>query len=363
MKNIYKFLVLMLILNVSACKDSDESAEESSGLFVVETKASFSPKGGNDGYIKVNLTEGYTATSDQDWCTLSLDKETIKVSATVNLNLGSRAALVTIISGDKKEEVAVFQYGLIFSVEKTELFFDLSDTGPEKNQKIKVSSNLTSISVTAADDWVTATMTGDSLVVYCNSVATTKRSTTITVSIEDIASAVVTVKQEPPSYESYLGDWTLTGTDYATNTQVSYPNIKITQKVKDVSYYVEGWAINVNLISQKFEMLYDSGTGRITIKGAQKTGTYLTSYEVYLGGMVYYNSRITFITGTYTALSGYLNLSQGTVIFDYSTVNLGAAGIFKFIGAVYRLTADGGSSFAPFTNDPYVLNNAVLTKK
>lgn len=360
MKNIYRILVLILITSISACNDSDELSENVNGLSVVETSVSFSPTGGNQGYIKVNLTEGYSATSNQNWCTLSLDKDVIKVSATVNSQLESRAALVTISYGNKKEEVAVYQHGVQFSIEKTALIFDLDDEGPEKLQKIKIKSNLT-LTVTVADPWITATIRGDSLLVYCNSAATEKRSTDITLNLEDVSSVVVTVSQEPPSYESYLGGWTLTGTDYATNSIVTYPNVIITQKVNGVSYNVTGWAINPNLTGQTFEMLYDPATGRISINGSQHTGVYLI-YEIHFVGIVPYNNSTTVITGDYTALNGRLKQSQGSVNLEYANVTLSDDVTYQFIGMVYRLRL-ATNSWTYFNTDPYILNNAVLTKK
>jgi hypothetical protein len=359
MKNIYKFLILIFAIGIASCKDKDTD-ESVNALSVIESDVSFPASGGNDGYIKVNLPDGYTATSAQSWCTVSVDKDVVNVSATANPGLGSRAALITLTCGNQKEEVSVYQYGALLSTDKEILFFQSTD-GPENPQTVNVSTNSTpTVTVPDTCTWLTATLEGNVLTVYCNGATEEKRAATITLAAGE-AVAVITVRQNGP-YEDYIGEWTLTGTDYATGVDVTYPNVKITQKVEGVSYNVEGWALNATMAAQQFEMLYDPATRGISISGTQQTGTYTTSYTLHLVGMVSNNNNATsVVTGNYIAVKGVL--SQGrTINLEYQEITAGGV-VRKFVGVVFRLrTTAGLALWLTFTNDTYVPTNAVLTK-
>jgi hypothetical protein len=437
MKNIYKFLILILAVAIVSCTDSDISVDTMS---VTESNVIFTAAGGSDGYIKVNSTANYTAVSNQSWCTVNASGNTIAVSAVENIELESRAAIVTITSGNNKKEVSVYQHGnvTIFSltrelnvdhteqiyeitditssvpliltflpdvtwvratvtgdnvarlafeentgyertcklvttsgkftdtivvtqmsslyIDKTELSFETSDNDMSTAQSVNVFYGNTP-TITIADSWVTATLGESTLTVYCNSATSTGRTTTIKLSLGMIE-RIITVKQTPPTYADYIGNWKLTGTDYATDAEITYPNIKITQKVEGVSYEVEGWAVNATLAAQKLEMLFDAATGGLSIKATQQTGSYST-YQIHLVGIVPYGSGTSLVPGNYTALKGVL--SRGVVKWEYQTLSLSGTP-YKIIGVVYRLTANNGTSWTYFVNDAYVLNNATLTK-
>jgi hypothetical protein len=352
MKNIYKFLVLILTISISACKDSDELAEDGNVLSVVETSVSFSATGGNDGYIKVNTTGDYTATSDQSWCTLSIDGDVIKVTATANSQLGSRAALVTIVSGNKKKEVAVYQHGVQLSVEKTELIFDLEE-GLERPQKIKFSVNAIP-TVTVADSWITVTIVRDSLVVYC-SASTEKRSTTITIRSGEAAIVITVVQKTNIAYEVYLGEWTLTGTDIFTGEEITYPNIVVTENVRGESYFVTGWNSHQAFANMKFVMDYDRESQEVGIRMLQDAGSY-GSYSVYFMAAIYIpDIGLDYLYNEVVGLKGLLK--QGKINWEYQTV-------FDYY---YRIDCEvlGMTFMLPetFDWDDHVLYNAVLTKK
>jgi hypothetical protein len=361
MKNIYKYLVylvLILAIGIMSCQETEESAEVV--LSVVESNVTFQTTGSNDGYIRVNLTEGYTATSNKSWCTVSIDKNIVKVSANTNNDLDSRAALITLTYGDQIEEISVFQYGLMLIVDKPELVFDLDDDAPEYSQKVRVSCTFPVTLEEVTEPWVTATLDENNiLTVYTNSASTTDRSTTIVLT-SGMAEVKIAVTQRVPVYADYLGEWTLTGMDVATGNTVVYPNIKITQKVKGSSYKVEGWGINAKYAEERFEMMYNPATNGVSIIGQQRTGTYTygtTKYKIFLTGIIIYNNGLIALTGEYIGLSG--KLKHGSVTWNYPSFNIDGSS-YRCVGMAYRLTTNE-SSWA--TLESYVLYNAVLTKK
>jgi hypothetical protein len=358
MKNIYKILVLILLIGVSACKDSDESAEDSSALSVVETNISFPAAGGNDGYIKVNVTDDYTATSGQSWCTLSLDKDVIKISATANLDLGSRAALVTITSGNQKKEVSVYQHGAILTLDKTDLFFEMED-GPEYPQKVNVTTNVLLIA-TVADPWVTATFTGDTLTVYCNSASLEARSTTVTVSAGENVTAVINVTQAPPSYESYLGQWSLTGIDIFSGEEYTFPNIVIRENVPGESYIVDGWYAWGVFANMEFVMDYDPETKGVSIVGLQYSGSYSGYYDIYFMAVIYEplsgtTDGLDYLYNDVAALKG--TLKRGKITWEYQTV------FDYYYRSDYTVLGMSFFLYDFYFFDDVILNDAVLTRK
>jgi hypothetical protein len=256
-------------------------------------------------------------------------------------------------SGKFTDTIVVTQMSSLY-IDKTELSFETSDNDLSTAQSVNVFYGSTP-TITIADSWVTATLGASTLTVYCNSATSTGRSTTIKLTLGMIE-RIITVKQTPPTYADYIGNWTLTGTNYATNAEITYPNIKITQKVAGVSYEVEGWSLNATLAAQKFEMLFDAATGGVSIKATQQTGSYSDAYQIHFVGIIPYGSGTSLVTGSYTALKGVL--SRGVVKWEYQTLSLGGTP-YKIVGLVYRLT--NGSSWY-LLDDTSILNNATLTK-
>jgi hypothetical protein len=350
MRNIYKFLVLILVVSFASCKDSDEQSDDV--LSVIESDISFFASGGNDGYIKVNLTDGYTATSDKDWCTLTIDNDIIKISASPNSGLGSRAALVKITYGNQKEEVAVFQHGVILTAEKTDLSFKLSN-GPESPQTVKINATITP-TVTVADNWVTATMVGDTLIVYCNSTSTEERTTTVTVTAGENSIVITVTQRIIIFYEDYLGEWTLTGIDIFTGEEITYPDIVITQNVYNESYYVEGWWSWDAFAGMKFEMLFDKTTFEVSIVGLQDAGEYM-GYAVYFMTVIDADGFLDYHYGIDPGLKGKLIVDK--ITWEYQDVyDLYYEDTFQSLGVSFMFPE-------LYYWDDYILYNAVLTKK
>jgi hypothetical protein len=205
MRNIYKFIVLILAIAFVSCNESEESVDV---LSIVESNVIFSTSGSNDGYIKVNSIGSYVATSNQTWCTVSINNDMVKVSAVANPELGSRAAIVTITSGDQKEEVSVYQYGVALVIDKTELIFADTDNTSLTAQTVNVIC-ASPVILTIADDWVVATLSENILTVYCNSSPTRTRSTTITLTSGNVEKVItVTQRAGTPINQRFIdGDW------------------------------------------------------------------------------------------------------------------------------------------------------------
>jgi hypothetical protein len=359
MKNIYKFLILIFAIGIASCKDKDTD-ESVNTLSVIESDVSFPASGGNDGYIKVNLPDGYTATSAQSWCTLSVDKDVVKVSATANSSLGSRAALITLTYGSQKEEVLVYQHGTVLYADKESLIFKNND-GPENPQTVNITTTSTlTPTVTVADTWLTATLDGNVLTVYCNSVAEEERTTTVTLAVGEAVVEITAIQKFSIAYEDYLGNWTLKGTDYDTGEEIEY-SIVITQREANQSYDVAGWWAWDIFENSKFTMEYDPETQGVSIYGLQDAGldAYGDDYAVYFVSVIYEPSfGLEYNYGDDVGLKG--KLTGDRITWEYQDVyDYFYETTYKAIGMAFILPEVYPD---PQYIDHYILENAVLIK-
>ena len=95
MKKITSIFALLLCVFVFSCSNDDD--KETSSLQIVSSNVTFESAGGT-GTIKVNAISEITATSNKDWCTVSVNGDIINVSVIENNDMSGRTAAVTITS-------------------------------------------------------------------------------------------------------------------------------------------------------------------------------------------------------------------------------------------------------------------------
>ncbi|MBQ7420057.1 MAG: BACON domain-containing protein [Prevotella sp.] len=143
-----------------ACGDDDSGYMPSDyyRLEVVEANVTFGPDA-ETGRIVVNTDQDITATSSEDWCTVSVNGSTVYVSVEDFSEITSRNAEVTIKSGVKSVQVPVHQNGVVFALDApSELVFDNS----EVSVKYAMKTNAELIFSTSAD-WISINPGTDNL--------------------------------------------------------------------------------------------------------------------------------------------------------------------------------------------------------
>lgn len=139
MKKILNTLALLLCIFIVSCSNDDN--EESSAVKVISSDVNFDAAGGN-GTIKVAAASGtFSAASNKDWCTVSVEGDAVNVSVTENDEMIGRTAAVTITSGEGSTMVPVSQGGSIVLYNKSELGHAFSYAGGTATVAFKTNSN------------------------------------------------------------------------------------------------------------------------------------------------------------------------------------------------------------------------------
>ena len=114
--NINKILISLTFLGLlAACQKPEQEVVEKKALKVVSSDVIIGVEGGT-GTIVVEADEAVTATSERDWCQVSVDGKTIHVSVPeANPSRMSRYARIIIKAGSDESHVTVQQYGEVFS--------------------------------------------------------------------------------------------------------------------------------------------------------------------------------------------------------------------------------------------------------
>ena len=110
---------LLLALCLTACDDDNDNeyytGNNNGALSVVRSDLSFPAKGAT-GDIVVRTSDGFTATSNKDWCQLTVEGTTVHVTAERNTSLEGRNAIVTLEGSGTTLRLPVKQDGAVWMV-------------------------------------------------------------------------------------------------------------------------------------------------------------------------------------------------------------------------------------------------------
>ena len=114
--NINRILIALASLGLlAACQKPEQDVVEKKALKVISSDVIIGVEGGT-GTIVVEANEAVTATSERDWCQVSVDGKTIHVSVPeANPSRMSRYARIVIKAGSDESHVTVQQYGEVFA--------------------------------------------------------------------------------------------------------------------------------------------------------------------------------------------------------------------------------------------------------
>lgn len=162
-----KILSLLLIAcgasTFVACSDDTENPyDHTSSISVVSSNVSFTARA-SQGVVRVSLAEGGSVvpTVGADWCTAVVAGDSVVVSVTQNSTLSGRSTMLTLHNGADSTQVPVTQDGVIAQLENNGVAFESDDA---QTQHCYLRSNI-DLTVTSAPDWLTASISGDSLIV------------------------------------------------------------------------------------------------------------------------------------------------------------------------------------------------------
>lgn len=153
MKKILNILTLCCCIFWAACSDDDNPA--SSGIQVVSTSDIDFTAAGGEGTIVVNAAGAVSATSDKEWCTVTVEGTTVHVVAAASTEMTSRSALITISSGTESAQVPVIQQGQIVVVNEYNLYHAFKYEGGSLTYPFKTNSTYTIEYPEEAKSWLT----------------------------------------------------------------------------------------------------------------------------------------------------------------------------------------------------------------
>lgn len=139
MKKLLNILTLCCCIFWAAC--SDDETTVSSGITVVSTSGIDFSAGGGEGTIVVSADGAVAASSDEDWCTVTVEGMTIHVTAAVSTEMSSRSALITISSETGSAEVPVVQSGVVTIMNKNDLYHTINYAGGTINYSFKTNTS------------------------------------------------------------------------------------------------------------------------------------------------------------------------------------------------------------------------------
>ena len=248
---------------ISSCEKETGVDIPEPKLKVTEADVIFETQGG-DGFIKVVAPGAITAESSGDWCTVSVSGTTVNLTASENIGLGGRTAVITIKSGEEKIDVTAVQTSSIMWFKE---FID-SSLGYTADGGVLKSAVITSypITVKSKPDWLNYKFENDSI--YLTVPASSKpRKGTITFTSEgrDITYDILQL-----SYGSLLGDWTFEYSTSEGGSRLKF-DLKMEQNVKDNSYKLGLFSIATGL-SNSIELRFDQSIPGVILTNRQYMG-------------------------------------------------------------------------------------------
>lgn len=166
MKNITKYIALFAAaMSIAACNKADNSWYVTSDNYVLTVKSadvSFGPAE-SEGKIVVDTKDVVKAVSNQEWCVVNVDADTVFVKALALESLEGRNAEVTVSAGERKVVVPVHQEGLVLIIDANPSYLVNADattpvTIPVKaNCPLTANSNVEWLTVETVEDGYTIT--------------------------------------------------------------------------------------------------------------------------------------------------------------------------------------------------------------
>lgn len=159
MKKLLNILIIAAT-GIFAASCSDNDAVERKSLQVISADNTSIQANGGSGSIVVEAPV-VSATATDSWLTVSANGNTVNISAVKNDSPQARHTTVIINSTDNQAIVNVSQFGSVFAVDDDEFVF----TTDEASSIVRTITHDQPLEVEVSDDWLKATVEGNSLTV------------------------------------------------------------------------------------------------------------------------------------------------------------------------------------------------------
>ncbi|MDR2293459.1 MAG: hypothetical protein LBE11_08320 [Prevotellaceae bacterium] len=338
MKKIYIIQTLLLSIFLAGCNSTEYYEFENTQVKIESAEIHFTATGGT-GEIIVAESGNFTATSDQNWCSLSINGKVITITATPNMSISGRSARITVKSGNKVNYVSVTQTSVTFNIDATNISID----GKRGEAHITYQTEASVAIDTVTNSWLTVSIDGNEIVLQAaaNPDLENTRSATVTLVIRNENTNLfkynlnVTQEKNYLNYEDYLGTYTM---DYS----IAYANptptrsLTVTLSVKsetDKTYYLEGILTDALAQYGNITAKYNAD-GTLSILG-QIMFPYPnnTAYDTWL--LPYSEDAYVSRSTTYGMISADTDLSNGGLKFKM--VDNGVWGTRKTAGFLLRV--------------------------
>ena len=228
------FSALLALCVITSCGDKDDDAP---AMTVSSNSVTILAAGGEES-IEINTNQSeWTATRPEldSWCTLKMNGNTLKISASTNETITSRSTLVTVTAGigtnAKVQEIKVTQKAADPSLEITGTPVALDAAGTAVELTVTTNTGSWNASRPAADTWCLLSQEGNKLTVSAEAyTVNAERKTTITITYGEDATLTpktfeVTQQGAAPIYAIEIP------TDFETGDvqKAMYQNVKVAE--------------------------------------------------------------------------------------------------------------------------------------
>jgi len=112
----YILLAALVLAGFTACSEDEDWGMDGEKLIQVTKSDVLFQAAAGTGTVVFNATGQVTAETDRDWCTATIDGNTVNVSVTENGNLEGRSSQLILRCGSDSVHVTVQQIGLVFQL-------------------------------------------------------------------------------------------------------------------------------------------------------------------------------------------------------------------------------------------------------
>ena len=199
-------------------------------LTTSKTDISFDGRTSTNSFTVNSAIQNWTVNSNQNWCQVAANGNTVNISVENNLTGNERKAIVTVSIGSNQHiEVTVTQSAATLSTSKT----NISLAGNQTSDSFTVTSNFTTWTVSSNQTWCSVSMNNSQITITATENLTgTERLATVKVALSEQHYISVNVTQSKPTLS-------------VSKTELKYP-IGTKTETFSVTSNVTAWEVNSN---------------------------------------------------------------------------------------------------------------------
>lgn len=277
MNKIIKYLLsAFFIISIIACKN-DVTYVAPARLELSKTDLYIDAPGG-EGTVEVVSDKPLNVVSSDNWYTVSIDGNSVRIKAEPNLELSSRTGLLELSNGERTTELSVFQEGFIFEMKMGDFESHFTNAVTTRMLSIKSNFDYSIIIPEAAQSWLTFEKEENGVAFTCSK-NDTKAPRAVNVILKSLDYEYPILISQYEMTDLY-GQWTML---YSNGVSANVQRQEITiEKFKTDSVYI---VVNSDINDQKFKMPFGYKAGTLTMRNAVYLGDYsvneTTAYYVY----------------------------------------------------------------------------------